>query len=120
MTHSLKEERHAQSRKHRESTSYWALGINPVLGHIVEMAIFDECMSVLRTLLTEADTNGVGAAERAVNEYVAATAPQDRKDALLRVQQAVQAHKDGAPSDVHLSFADTVNDYIEKLMRGLE
>jgi hypothetical protein len=84
------------------------------------MGIFDDCMSVLRTLLTEADTNRVGAAERAVNEYVAATAPQDRKDALLRVQQAVQAHKDGALSDVHLSFADTVNDYIEKLMRRVE
>jgi len=83
------------------------------------MATFDKCMSILRPLLTEADTNGIGAAERAVNEYVAATAPQNRKAALLNIQQAVRAHRDEA-SGVHLSFADTVNDYIEKLMRGFE
>ncbi len=95
------------------------LGIGPVRGHIGGMATFDKCMSILRPLLTEADTNGIGAAERAVNEYVAATAPQNRKAALLNIQQAVRAHRDEA-SGVHLSFADTVNDYIEKLMRGFE
>jgi hypothetical protein len=73
----------------------------------------------LRRLIADGDTNGIGAAERAVNEYVAATAPQDRKNALLRVQQAVRANREEAPG-INLSFADTVNDYIEKLMRGFE
>ena len=74
---------------------------------------------MIRSLLADADTNGIGATERSVNEYVAATTPEDRKAALLSVQQALQTHRDEA-SDNHLSIADVVNDYIEKLMRGLE
>jgi hypothetical protein len=50
---------------------------------------------------------------------VAATSPADRNEALERVQQAVQAHKEQSP-DCGLSFADSVNDYIERLMRGFE
>ena len=83
------------------------------------MVTFDKCMSVLRPLISEGDTNGIGAAERAVNEYIAAAAPADRKNALLNVQRAVQAHREEV-SGINLSFADTVNDYIEKLMRGFE
>jgi hypothetical protein len=83
------------------------------------MVSLNECLDSLRRLIAEGDTNGIGAAERAVNEYVATTAPEDRKTALLHVQQAVQAHKEEA-SGINLSFADTVNDYIEKLMRGFE
>ena len=83
------------------------------------MAAFDKCMSVLRPLIMEGDTNGIGAAEKAVNEYVAATAPEDRKKALLDVQQAVQAHSEGTHG-ITLSFADTVNDYSEKLVREFE
>jgi hypothetical protein len=83
------------------------------------MESFDKCMSVLRPLIAEGDTNGIGAAERAVNEYVAATPQPDQKNALANVQQAVQAHKDECPG-VDLSFADTVNDYIERLMRNFE
>lgn len=95
----------------------WEFG--PVRGHIGWMTTLDKCMSVLRPLIAEGDTKGVGAAERAVNEYVAATEPSDRKNALLNVQQALQAHREEAPG-INLSFADTVNDYIEKLMRGFE
>jgi hypothetical protein len=83
------------------------------------MVDLNECLDSLRRLIADGDTNGIGAAERAVNEYVAATAPQDRKNALLRVQQAVRANREEAPG-INLSFADTVNDYIEKLMRGFE
>ena len=83
------------------------------------METFDKCMSVLRSLIAEGDTSGIGAAERAVNEYVAATPPTDQKTALANVQQAVQAHKDECHG-VDLSFADTVNDYIERLMRSFE
>jgi hypothetical protein len=83
------------------------------------METFEKCMSVLRPLISEGDTNGIVLAERAVNEYVAATSPADRNEALERVQQAVQAHKEQSP-DSGLTFADTVNDYIERLMRGFE
>jgi hypothetical protein len=83
------------------------------------MATLNKCMSVLRPLISEGDTSGIGTAEEAVNEYVAATPPPDRKDALLNVKQAVQAHRDECPG-IHLGFADAVNDYIEKLMRSLE
>jgi hypothetical protein len=83
------------------------------------MVDLNECLDSLRRLIAEGDINGIGAAERAVNDYVAATAPQDRRDALLRVQQAVKAHKEET-SGVNLSLADTVNDYIEKLMMGFD
>jgi hypothetical protein len=83
------------------------------------MVDLNECLDSLRRLIAGGDTNGIGAAERAVNEYVAATAPEDRKNALLRVQQAVQAHREET-SGINLSFADAVNDYIEKLMRAFE
>jgi hypothetical protein len=83
------------------------------------MEIFDKCMSVLRPLISEGDTNGIGAAERAVNEYVAATPEPERQKALAGVQKAVEDHKKEC-SGIDLSFADTVNDYIERLMRGFE
>ncbi|ANW01934.1 hypothetical protein [Bradyrhizobium icense] len=83
------------------------------------METFDKCMSVLRPLIAEGDTNGIAAAERAVNEYVAATPSPDQKNALATVQQAVQAHKEEC-SGLDLSFADAVNDYIERLMRRFE
>ena len=83
------------------------------------METLDKCMSVLRPLIAEGDTNGIGVAERAVNEYVAATPSPDQKQALANVQQAVQAHKDECPG-VDLSFADAVNDYIERLMQRFE
>ena len=83
------------------------------------METFDKCMSVLRSLIAEGDTNGIGAAEQAVNEYVAGTPPPDQKDALANVRQAVQAHKEECLG-LDLSFADAVNDYIERLMRNFE
>ena len=87
--------------------------------HVVPMATLNKCMSVLRPLISEGDTNAIGTAEEAVNEYVAAAPATDRKDALLNVQQAVQAHRDEAPG-TYLPLADAVNNYIEKLMRSLE
>jgi hypothetical protein len=84
------------------------------------MTTFDDCMAAIRSLLADADSNGIGAAERSVNEYVAATTPEDRKAALLSVQQALQSHRDEQASEAPLSIADAVNDYIEKLMRELE
>ena len=76
-------------------------------------------MSVLRPLIREGDTNGIGAAERAVNEYVAAMPESERQKALASVQKAVEDHKDEC-AGIDLSFADTVNDYIERLMKSFE
>jgi hypothetical protein len=83
------------------------------------MTDLNKCMSVLRPLIAEGDTDGIPLAERAVNDYLSATEIPARKDALLGVRRAVQAHSDKAQG-IDLSFADTVNDYIEKLMRDLE
>jgi hypothetical protein len=83
------------------------------------METFDKCMSVLRPLISEGDTKGIGAAERAVNEYVAATPESERQTALASVRKAVEDHKDDC-SGIDLSFADTVNDYIERLMKNFE
>jgi hypothetical protein len=83
------------------------------------MTDLNKCMSVLRPLIAEGDINGIPVAERAVNDYLAATELPARKDALLGVRQAVQAHCDEAQG-IDLSFADIVNDFIEKLMRDLE
>jgi hypothetical protein len=95
------------------------LGIGSVQGHIGCMETFDKCMSVLRPLISEGDTNGIGAAERAVNEYVAAPPESERQTALANVRKAVEDHKDDC-SGIDLSFADTVNDYIERLMKSFE
>ncbi len=77
------------------------------------------CASVLRPLIAAGDTNGAPLAETALNELLAATPAPKQKVALESVQSVVEAHRDAA-SGIQLTFADTVNDYIEKLMRGLE
>jgi hypothetical protein len=82
------------------------------------MEKLDKCLSVLRPLISEGDANGIVAAERAVNEYVAAAPESGRKEALASVQKAVEAHKEEC-AGIDLSFADTVNNYIERLMRSL-
>ena len=63
----------------RHQARRMCLGIGSVQGHIGCMETFDKCMSVLRPLISEGDTNGIGAAERAVNEYVAATPESERQ-----------------------------------------
>jgi hypothetical protein len=87
--------------------------------HIYQMAPLNKCLDALRPLIAEGDTNGIATAEKAVDEYLAATSPPARKGALHSVQQVVQTHREAA-SGSQQSFADAVNDYIEKLMRGLE
>lgn len=84
------------------------------------MTTFDDCMGVIRSLLADADTKGIGAAEKSVNDYVAATTPEDRKAALQSVQQALRTHRDEQATEAPLSIADAVNNYIEKLMLSLE
>jgi hypothetical protein len=83
------------------------------------MDSFNKCASVLRQLIAEAQVNGIRLAEKALDEFVAATAPLKQNDELRCVQLIVRTHRDAATGS-RLSFADTVNEYIEKLVRGLE
>ena len=84
------------------------------------MTDFDKCLGDLRRLIGIADTNGVPMAEKSIDEYLAAIAPPARTGALREVQQVVQTHRDAAASGEQRDFAEVVNDYIEKLMRGFE
>jgi hypothetical protein len=88
--------------------------------HIRGMTDFDKCSGDLRRLIGVADTDGVPMAEKSIDEYVAAIAPPARTGALREVQQVVQTHRDAAASGEQRDFAEIVNDYIEKLMRGFE
>ncbi|KRR06829.1 hypothetical protein CP49_01615 [Bradyrhizobium valentinum] len=88
--------------------------------HIRRMENVHKCTSVLRPLIAEAKTNGIPLAENAINELVAVTPAPLQRDALESVRSVVKAHRDAAgSSSSQCDFADTVNDYIEKLVRSL-
>ena len=78
-----------------------------------------KCTSTLRPLIAEAKTNGIPLAENAINELVALTPVPQQRDALESVRLVVKAHRDAAAAGSQCDFADTVNNYIEKVMRGL-
>ena len=78
-----------------------------------------KCTSVLRPLIAEAKTSGMPLAENAINELVAATPAPLQRDALESVRLVVKTHGDAAGPGSQCDFADTVNDYIERLIRGL-
>jgi hypothetical protein len=77
------------------------------------------CTSALRPLIAEAHTNGLPLAENAINKLVTMTPAPERRDALESVRSVVNAHRDTAGSGSQFDFANAVNDYIEKIMRGL-
>jgi hypothetical protein len=83
------------------------------------MVHLDKCLESLRSLIAEAHANGTAMAEKAIDEYLAATPAPAQKEGLQSVQQAVQTHRDDA-TGIHRSFADVVNDYIEEKMRAFE
>lgn len=87
--------------------------------HILGMENVHKCTSALRPLITEGDANGVPLAERAINEMVATTPAPQHRDALESVRSVVNAHRDEAGSGPQCDFADTVNNYIERLIRDL-
>ena len=82
------------------------------MGHI------DTCLDSLRRLIAAGDTNGILLAEKAIDEYLAATPVPARESGLRYVQQIVVSIRDAARGDKH-SFADLVNDYIEKKLADL-
>jgi hypothetical protein len=91
----------------------------PRRAHILGMENVHKCTSALRPLITEGDANGVPLAERAINEMVATTPAPQHRDALESVRTVVNAHRDEAGSGPQCDFADTVNNYIEKMIRDL-
>jgi hypothetical protein len=77
-----------------------------------------KCTSALRPLIAEANANGIPLAEHAINELVATTPAPERRDALESVRSAVQGQCD-SDTGSQFDFANTVNDYIERLIRDL-
>ena len=85
--------------------------------YISAMPHLDKCVAILRRLIAKGDPNGIPLAERAVNEYWNVTLENARKSGLRLVQQDVLDQRNavlGAQRD----FAQAVNDYIEKKLRG--
>jgi alpha-D-ribose 1-methylphosphonate 5-triphosphate synthase subunit PhnH len=78
-----------------------------------------KCTSVLRPLIAEGEPNGIPLAEKAIKDLMDATPAPGQRASLESVQAAVQAQRDAAEG-CQLRFADTINDYIEKLMRSFE
>jgi len=78
-----------------------------------------KCTAVLRPLIAAGETNGIPLAEKAIDEMLQATPGDQHRRSLDSVRSAVDAHRTAA-SGSQLGFADTVNDYIERLMRALE
>jgi len=81
--------------------------------HIDAMPHLNACMDILRRLIDKGDPNGVPQVERAINEYLDATAAKARKSGLRLLQEDVMMQRD-AVVGVHSSFAERVNAYIEK------
>jgi hypothetical protein len=88
-------------------------------GHTWRMDHVEKCTSVLRPLILKGETDGIPSAENALNELMNVTPKAGQKTALHDVRTVVQAHREEA-FGLQLGFADTVNNYIEKLMRALE
>ena len=77
-----------------------------------------KCTSELAPLITEAEPHGIPLAENAINELVATTPADERRDALESVRTVVKGQCDDCTGS-QFDFATTVNDYIEKLIRDL-
>ena len=81
------------------------------------MPNFDTCLGILRRLIAKGDMNNIYLAERAINEYLDVTPIKARTSGLRLLQGDVLSQRDavlGAQRD----FAQVVNDYIEKKLRG--
>jgi hypothetical protein len=78
-----------------------------------------KCTSVLRSLIADGEPSGIPHAEKAINDLMEATPGPGQKASLQSVQAVVQAHRNAAEG-CQLGLADTINDYIEKLMRSFE
>jgi len=81
------------------------------------MPNLDTCVGILRRLIAKGDMNGIPLAERAINEYWDVTLAKARRSGLLLIQQDVLDQRNAVVGAQH-NFAQAVNDYIEKKLRG--
>jgi hypothetical protein len=77
------------------------------------MPHLEDCKGILRRLIAKGDVNGIPLAERAINEYLAATPVAAQKSGLRVLQQDVLDQRN-AVLGAQRNFADTVNAYIER------
>ena len=75
------------------------------------------CVDILRRLIAKGDLAGLPFAERAINEYLDATLERGRKSGLRLIQLDVLEQRNAVLGAQH-DFAQAVNDYIEKKLRG--
>lgn len=71
----------------------------------------------MRRLIAKGDMNGIPLAERAINEYWDVTLEKARKSGLRLIQQDVLDQRNSVLG-AQRAFAEAVNDYIEKKLRG--
>lgn len=81
------------------------------------MPHMENCKTILRRLIAKGDPSGIPLAERAVNEYWDATLERARKSGLRLIQLDVLEQRNAVVGAQH-DFAQAVNDYIEKKLRG--
>ena len=72
---------------------------------------------VLRRLIAKGDMSGIPLAERAINEYWDVTLKKARRSGLRLIQQDVLEQRNAVVGAQH-DFAQAVDDYIEKKLRG--
>lgn len=82
-----------------------------------EMPHLEDCLGILRRVIAKGDLAAVPLAERAINEYLAATLQKARKSGLRLIQLDVLEQRN-AVLGAQRNVADAVNDYIEKKLRG--
>jgi hypothetical protein len=79
------------------------------------MPYLNDCQEILRRLIANGDVNGIPLAERAINEYLDSTPANARKSGLRLLQEDVLIQRNAVVGSQR-SFADTVNEYIEKML----
>ena len=80
------------------------------------MPHLDDCLGILRRLIAKGDLANLPWAERAINEYLAATLEKARKSGLRLIQLDVLEQRN-ADLGAQRDFAQAVNDYIEIKLR---
>ena len=85
--------------------------------YIDAMPHLDSCIGLLRRLIAKGDMNAIPLAERAINEYWDVTPSNAQKSGLRLLQHDVLEQRNAVLGEQR-DFAQAVNDYIEKKLRG--
>lgn len=78
------------------------------------MGYIETCLDRLRDLITSGKTNDLRTAEKAIEEYWAATPVRARKSGLLYIQQILHDELGAVADPKSREFAAFVDAYIEK------